>query len=170
MGTQDKVQCYNVSLGLKNNLHFSLNILNFKPLEMMQKRFFFSEPCHVRRSTLLEKQPLGPALRRDRVPGRHGYLFPLGLGAQCSTQPGSDLGSFLPHRLPSSSIYISTSERGLPFLKDINAIGKVLIPSPKGIISTTCQGTQVSATGCLNTFQMVIFKMHAKRVVFCFLQ
>lgn len=59
------------------NLHFSLNMLNFKPLEMMQKRFFFSEPCHVRRSTLLEKQPLGPALGRDRVPGRHGYLFPV---------------------------------------------------------------------------------------------
>lgn len=76
------------------------------------------------------------------MPGRHGRLFPCGLGAQCSSQPGSDLGSFSPHRLLSSSIYISTSERGLPFLKDIDAIGKVLIPSPKGIISTTRQGTQ----------------------------
>ena len=31
----------------KSNLHMSLNILNFKPLKMMQKRFFFLSPCHV---------------------------------------------------------------------------------------------------------------------------
>lgn len=59
----------------KQNLHLFLNVLNFKPLEMMQKRFF-SEPVSCE-----EKQPLGPALGRDPVPGRHRRLFPRGLGS-----------------------------------------------------------------------------------------
>lgn len=134
----------------KSNLHLSLNILNIKPLKMMQKRFFFLSPCHVMRSTLPEKthssQPWGGTASGD-VAGRNQPLGDTSASPRsppavwalscCHSSQAQTWARFYPHRLPSSSIYISISELGLTFLKDIKATGKVLILSPKGIISTT---------------------------------
>lgn len=57
----------------KQNLHLSLNMLNFKPLEMMQKRFF-SEPVsceekHPSRERTTRPSPRkGPSAAETRTP------------------------------------------------------------------------------------------------------